>query len=346
MLRPRLVPPLFDSESVDRLRRAARHLPGDCLYVLELRLARGAAPIDLALRLTDLAHSQRLAQAIPHSHLPALLSHWREADGPLARLRSVWCEFDLRRDDRGLPAPVVCAKLPAEVSSSWAVDCLLPRLQGRALLAAQRRRVLACIAAIPAPARLLYVFGLGARGTDAVRLEIFGLDTAGILDHLQAVAPEIVEPVAEAVEIVDGAERIHLSYDVAADVLPRIGLEGSFPRLPRREPRWAALFKRLVERGLCTAEKRDAALAWPGYDTFWTAPAAWPVRTMGAQGLCFRALSHVKVICAPGRSPEAKVYMSCGFSVPDQPTRGDDAGSAVLEGRRSSSLASRSALSS
>ncbi|HEX9671762.1 MAG TPA: hypothetical protein VGC93_19995 [Thermoanaerobaculia bacterium] len=297
--------------------------------MLELRLTPGPGPIDVALRLTEAGHSRRLAAAIPPGHLRTLLSRWREGEGMLAPLRSIWCEFDLDSDARKLPAPVVCAKLPASAAPTWIVDDLLPALQGHASTPERSRRVLACIQAIHAPARLLYVFSLRARGSNAIRLEILGLPPEGIRSYLRSVAPHLVAPVAGAAELFAEAENIHLSYDVGDTVLPRIGVEGSFPRLPRREPRWTALFDRLVARGLCTAEKRAAALAWPGYETFWTAPAAWPVRETGVHGFCFRGLSHVKVVWRPEHRPEAKVYLSCGFSVDGQATREDDAGGAV-----------------
>ncbi len=57
-------------------------------------------------------------------------------------------------------------------------------------------------------------------------------------------------------------------------------------------------------------EKREAALAWPGWDSFWTAPDRWPVEAVGAEGYCVRYLSHVKVVCRPDREPEAKVYLA------------------------------------
>jgi hypothetical protein len=169
-----------------------------------------------------------------------------------------------------------------------------------------------CLEALPAPAFLLYVFSLRARGSDAVRLEIFGMETAEILPYLQGLVPETVPAVQEAVPLFDGVERIHLSFDVTETVQPRIGLEGSFPRQPPREPRWGALFDRLIQRGLCLPAKRDAVLAWPGYDTFWTAPERWPVAELRSRGVCVRTLSHVKAVCRPGREPEAKAYLVFG----------------------------------
>jgi hypothetical protein len=143
-------------------------------------------------------------------------------------------------------------------------------------------------------------------------LEIFGMKPGQILGYLRGVAPRMVPAVAAIVPLFEGVERLHLSLDVAEEVLPRIGIEGSFPRQPGREPRWQELLGRLASRGLCAAEKRTAVLTWPGYDSFWTAPAAWPITQRGARGYCVRHLSHLKVACQPDGLTEAKAYLAFG----------------------------------
>jgi hypothetical protein len=327
VLAPRLVEPLFDPESTGRLRRLAGLFPGECQGTLEARLASGAAPVDLSLRVRTAAEARDLAARLPAAG--GFLARW--AEGGLAPVRSVWLEFDLDRAES--PVPVVCAKLPREADSGWLLGTLLPALQGRPLPTDQRASILTCLDALPVSASLLYVFSLRARGSDAVRLEIFGLEPASMLVYLRSLAPEMVLAVEEASTIFEGVERLHLSFDVTDAILPRIGIEGSFPRQPSREPRWEAFFERLVRRGLCSPGKRDAALAWPGYDTFWTAPERWPVAELGPRGLCLRTLSHLKVVCAPDREPEAKAYLA--FGPPDRSS----------EGVTASSAASRSALS-
>jgi hypothetical protein len=253
-----------------------------------------------------------LAERTSSSHLRSFLRSWSDPTGPFHRLPSVWLEFDLDREPRGLPVPIICAKLLSDCERDWVLDCLIPALHERPLSAAQKRWVALCLQKIPAPATLLYVFSLLSRGSEAVRLEIFGLDPAGIIAYLEQVGPDLVPWVRESAALFAGAERIHLSLDIGSEILPRIGIEGSFPHLPHREPRWRELFDRLVDSGLCTLEKRDAALAWPGYDSFWTAPDRWPAKPRPAAGYCVRRLSHVKVVCRPDREPEAKVYLMFG----------------------------------
>lgn len=312
VVRPRLTEPLFPPLTVERLLSVTGPLPGDCLGVLETRLAsRDDGPADLSIRLLNPDQGRCMAGRLAYPHLRRFLSRWSETGGPFSAVRSVWLEFDLDREAGGLPEPVPCAKLPAGADPLWVVDVLLPALHGEPLAGRQRDGWLSCQRQIPSPGYFLYAFSLRARGSDAVRMEIFGLGVEQILAYLGRVAPDARPQVTEVAPLFEGVERLHLSFDLPpeGEVLPRIGLEGSFPRLPRREPRWRELFARLEKRGLCDPGKREAALAWPGYDSFWMAPERWPA---GAQGFCIRSLSHVKLVCQPDREPEAKVYLAFG----------------------------------
>jgi len=334
VLKPRLIEPLFDPETVARLRQLAIGLPGQCQGTLEVRLAPGTAPVDLSLRLRTADEARAMAERLPFSSIRTFLLGWAEAGGPLAPVRSVWLELDLDRMTAGeAPAPVVCAKLPKGADPGWLTGTLLPALQGGPLPAGQRARILSCLDALPPSASLLYVFSLRARRSDAVRLEIFGLEPAEILNYLQSMNPELVPAVAKAAPLFEGVERLHLSFDVTDTILPRIGIEGSFPRQPSREPRWRAFFEHLVQSGVCSPGKRESVLAWPGYDTFWTAPERWPVAEIGPRGACLRTLSHAKVVCVPDRELEAKAYLA--FGPPERSS----------EGATASSRASRSAFS-
>jgi hypothetical protein len=307
---------------VGRLRDVARHLPDGVLVAFEARLAPEDETVDLSVRLrrpSEVRDPARMPQ-IPRIPMPPavheFLSRWASG-GPLARVPSVWLEFDLPAQPDppaapGLPVPSVCARLPMDAGPGWLADTLLPALTGESPSPGLRALLLRCLAAIPSPARPLYLFRLFPRQGSPVRLEIFGLDPDGIASYLRRVAPASEGSGVAAARLLAGAERLHLSFDLGfggcGEVLPRIGVEGSFPRLPRREPRWAELFDRLVDRGLCAPAKRDAALAWPGYDSFWTVPDRWP-EAAGTGGFCARALSHVKLVSRPDREPEAKVYL-------------------------------------
>jgi hypothetical protein len=321
VVQPYLTEPLFDARGVERLHSLARELPGDGLGALEVRLSPGVRPIDLSIRRLRASLPFPAPERISPPHLRSFLSRWPAPDGPFASLSALWLEFDLDPKSGEVPPAVPSVKLPADAEISWLTDVLLPALHGAPLSHEQRRAIHRCHAALAKlalPGFILYVFSLRARGSDAVRLELFGLGPEEIPRYLERVAPAAVPIVSGVVPLFVGVETVHLSFDIGGgggggEILPRIGVEGSFPRLPEREPRWLALLGRLVEGGLCTPEKRDALLAWPGYDTVWTAPGRWPTATAGVRGFCARSLSHVKVVCRPQAAPEAKAYLTFGW---------------------------------
>lgn len=288
----------------------ARYLPGDCLSVIEVRLRGALEIVDLSVRLTHPSQAFRLQEHLEPRHLRRLLSHGWKGIGHPSLVSSFWLEFDLDREPRGLPVPTVAARFREQVDSRWLVDTLLPALHGGSLDPAQRRWVRRSVDGLPAGTRLLYAFSLLSRPGADVRLELFTHDSKTSLDYLAQVAPmETVRRVADLVPLLEDADRYHLSFDVGTSISPRIGLECGFARLPHREPRWSALFDRLMAAGLCSAEQRGAVFDWPGYDTLRTAARVWPEEEEALSRYCVRCLSHVKIVSRPDREPEVKVYL-------------------------------------
>lgn len=301
-VRPWLSESLVSPQAYERLRGAARQLPGEGLTALEIRLDSGEEEVDLSWKIPP---AQR-----------QILRRWSAADWP--PVPSIWLEFDLERSSDGLPDPVLCAEVEPGADPTHLVDALLPAMRGAPLHPAQREWTLRCLGAIPPLARLFYVFDLSPRenlpGAGQIRLEILGLPSEEAPGFLAPFDPDLAAAVAAAAPLLAGTERPHLSFDLGPEgIAPRAGLEGSFVKGPHREPRWQDLFDRLVERGLCDPGKRDALFAWPGQETFWAAPGRWPAEAAGTRGVCVRALSHVKVVARPGHSPEAKVYLLFGW---------------------------------
>lgn len=292
---PHLGEALADPLALERLRPLARRLPGDAMAALEAPLAAGRSGVDFSLRITQRSQARRVAERFFFPCFPvSLLDGEKEEAAPVS---SLWLEFDFSREAGLYPVPVLCAGLRDRVAPDWVAGWLLPRLCGRPLAERQRGLVELCCQAIPPEARLLYAFSLLARGRGEVRLEILGLDAEGILRYLRETAPHTEAAVSEILPLFAGTERLHVSLDIGEQISSRVGVEGSFQRLPHREPGWQELFGRLVAAGLCSPEKRDAVFAWPGHDSF-------------RNGLfCVRSLSHVKVVSCSGRQPEAKVYL-------------------------------------
>jgi hypothetical protein len=113
---------------------------------------------------------------------------------------------------------------------------------------------------------------------------------------------------------------VSLNIDVGETVGRKIGFECYFDgnRQPRREPRWNTFLDSLVRSGLCTADKREALLAYPGYADEDADGVPWPTALRRAsQLLGRRSLStlvrsphHIKIVYRPGEPLEAKAYLA------------------------------------
>jgi hypothetical protein len=307
IVEPHLASTLVGEEAKRRLRNTARSIPADCLSILEARLAPGETAVDLSVRLERPEQALRMAPQLREPHIREFLTQWAEKE---EGRKPLWLEFDLHSDSPGLPSPLVLAALPPQVNPVWLADTLLPALHGKALSAAQREAVLQCARAVPSSASIMYAFSLRSRPDEPVRLDFLRLGQKERREFLAQVAPHLCPLVDELVPNLEGTERPHLSFDIGSGIPSRVGMEGSFIRQPNREPRWAQLMDRLVERGLCAPGKRDAVLAWGGYDSFRTAPELWPVESQGKSGFCVRALSHIKIVGELDRPPQAKVYLT------------------------------------
>ena len=114
---------------------------------------------------------------------------------------------------------------------------------------------------------------------------------------------------------------VAVDLDVTDSIAPRVGLR-CYPAdyaEPGRQVRWEALLRSLVEWGLCTSEKCDAVLAFPGCIDERTAGSFWPASLHRAavligprlSSLFVRSIHHVsKLTRQPGEAPTAKVYLS------------------------------------
>ncbi len=344
MVLPRLPACLAGRRSVASLRALAGRLPGDGALVFETSLTpAGRTPhrVDLSLRVTSPAQAMTLAlgggaadggDPTATAATPGwqrFLRTWAARPDWRAHATSIWLEFDLRpapppppapasalplAPPSALPQPILCARLASGAAVEWVAATLLPAMCGAPLPAAQRRLLERCWREVPPPGRPLYVFALQPRRTRAVRLEVAGWSElpplVAFLERLRA--PAAAARVAGLAPLLAEGGRLHLSCDLdhhLESIGPRVGVEVSFSRQPRRDPRWERLLGRLVAAGLCSPAARDAALAWPGQDSLWTAPGRWPLGRDAAALRCARVLSHVKLVCDRRRPLAAKLYL-------------------------------------
>jgi hypothetical protein len=172
---------------------------------------------------------------------------------------------------------------------------------------------------------LEHVFQVGlmlSRGAEAVRLCITLRSVERIVEYLAKMGwpgdvadlRGVLEPMARL------GDHVYLDIDVGETVHHKIGLKCHFDgnKQPRIEPRWGIFLDSLAWDGLCTADKRDALLAYPGYVEENAEGLPWPAALRRAsQLLCGRSLSmfirslhYVKIVYQPGEGLEAKAYLA------------------------------------
>lgn len=315
---PRLDPSLVSSEALHRAAAVADRLPGTVLAALEARLTGAPAPVDLSIRLDAPSQAASVARRLRESpRMPGHIARFLERWSTGARLRELapelWLEFDLDRPpSAGLPTPTLCARLAPGLGARPLFDEIFPGLHGAPLSAEQQRVGRELLRALPPTVRPSYAFSMLSRGRGDVRLELIG-EAGAIATAAGRVAPAAGSAVAALAPVLAGAERTQACFDLGPDGMrPRAGLEGSFRRLPRREPRWRSLLERLEGEGLASGACRRACEDWSGYDTARTA-GDWPAGAPRAGVFLARALSHVKLVAEPARPVTAKVYL---FVVP------------------------------
>ena len=322
---PALVPPRAFAEAT----ALASQLPAalsNWLY-LECRLAASAAQTDLAVNVER--HQRELLLGLSSAPLPApftrhpawervrqLATQWADPASALHEaLEGVWLEFDADTPAPGVPAvfadflraPDPLAGIEGRAGPAEEAVAVLGGGGVRAATALTLRR---CSAELPAGAHLLYAGVMLSRADHRVRLCVYGLGAEALLPYLRAVGwPGSPHEIAALTAQLAGAAADRcapsvLHLDLGDGVLGRLGLEYSLARPDqlRGRVREAPLLDRLVALGLCTPEKRDALLRYPGYEVGVMAHELWP-------SVIMRRVNHLKVVWAPGCGVEAKAYL-------------------------------------
>lgn len=276
------------------------------MAALEIRLAPGKAPVDLSVRVLEPHQAREIAPLLPpaSSHVSNFLRAWAAGAWRPEPVGSVWLELDLDREPQArLPDPLLCLRICGATDIEHLVGELLPRLNGLPLTSEQRTDIRRICSALPISWRLLYVFSLRPRLPQAIRLEFYGTEGADLAAVASRLSSAPLPTAGSLWEVLAPCDRFHLSVDVGpCGLLDGFGVEASIRRLPHADPRWERLFEEVAELCLMDPGKRPPILVWPGQESL---PPARDER----RRYLVRSLSHIKVRVAPGRSPEAKVYL-------------------------------------
>lgn len=327
---------LVPAAARDRVLSVAGRIPAALTRAayLECRLRDGPDPVDLIFRV-EREGAEILAGRHPGvdpSRLLACGPAWRAvadlcrawldgADPAWARVRHLWLELDLDAPPHpggpALPPPSVFVALDDDATAAMGTAAVLsllatvlePLAPG-AMEGDTRARVGALLDRRPAGAAVPYAGVMLARPRQAVRVylsRVAGasvprlLNEAGWPEDQGREATEAVAAMAAA-----GAPEVgmlHLDVLEGA-LLPRLGVEYTLDRRTQIRGRVAehAFLDALAARGLCGPERRDALLAWPGYELLTLRHELWP-------SLLARRVNCIKMVHEPDREPQMKAYL-------------------------------------
>lgn len=224
---------------------------------------------------------------------------------------TVWLEYDAAGSDTDSPVPNVLVGLMQRPGmtrddSLRVAELALELLLGGPLPVGIAHNLALCHSALPPEGALFQVGVMLGRNQPGVRACVATLPTTDIGAYLARIGwPGPVDELAGLLgPLTTCPVQMALGLDVGPVILPRIGVEyyPEWERRPWLDPRWTALLDHLVAAGLCTPQKHDTLLAWPGrtYARFlWTSTF-------------LRGLNHVKLVYQPGSPLSAKAYF--GFA--------------------------------
>lgn len=348
---PYLSHQLVTPEAFSQIQTVARMLPPLSQALLECRLGANSSTVDFSVLVTPDGSREIIGGLNPTVAMPDIILtnpvwkrirdfciHCHEPNSLLSKnVDTIWLEFDV---DGQLPKVLIpsfffCLKhLTEKITSTkqsdvaaqkQIIETALNLLYGTSISPQIKQNIAICLDSLPIGSQFLYIGAMLSRKLEAVRVNVMGIPEEKLSAYLTEIGWKYsVSELKEILHTLSGlSDRIVLNFDVGNVIYPKIGIECELIKKdPRIEPRWQLFLDYLVEKSLCTPEKRDAFLCWAGYSQEKTHPELWPSNLskvssfLGGRGssVFFRRLNHIKIVYQPGSSLEAKGYLSFGHA--------------------------------
>lgn len=232
---------------------------------------------------------------------------------PMSRLHDqvarLFLEFDLDSPMSGIPIPCVFVTLDEWAWQRGSIASSLLQVANESLVllagaerAAQEEHSLrTCLGNLPPGSMLLHVGVLLSRPGCPVRF-CGWMPPALLPGYLESIrAPIDLELVQAFCELQASPVTFQLTLDKGR-IATALDIEWHFRAQPPAETRWAALLDAMIQRGLCSSQKGEALLSFPGL----------AVESMGSTRgyLVLRAVSHVKASLRGSNGFVGKAYLT------------------------------------
>ena len=310
----------------------------------ETRLASDSSPIDFAFNLSNTGLKNYAGGATPFespewTRIANICRDWGKSSIPeYSDGGALWLEFDAAMFTSKVPVPSIFMAGRSEAASDdkdrgftirpleWLTDGAIATIDDLHIPESVRRHILHCIKLTPRGAEGFHLGVMVARRADILRLCVFGIAPAEIVEYLHAIgwsgqtAP-IEDVLRKYATLVDN---VCLHIDVGEKVYSRIGIElllsgDAWSHQPHKNDRWNTLLSRLVEGNLCSTVKAEALLDWPGVvenevqlieriirDAAYAGDSV--ERTTLVPGVIIKGLHHIKVSISGDGDVTAKAY--------------------------------------
>lgn len=266
-------------------------------------------------------------------------TRWADIKSPLHKnVGNVWLEFDVNGQSSEAPDPSFFfaprgiggeeEKLTlfnsTSLTNNWVTDEALRLLFGKSLPDRVKKQLLTCFESLPPGGEVFQIGVMLPRKSEsqAVRLCVKGIANEQVLEYLRNIgwSGSINQLSSTFFELSSLVDDIKLNFAVENMIFPKIGFECYFNKQPKNTPRWQLFLNYLVRHQLCTSEKANALLNWPGYSEEKYSEELWPSNFTKASAFVnpsftstiVRLLHHIKIVYHPNQSLQAKAYLWFG----------------------------------
>lgn len=201
----------------------------------------------------------------------------------------------------------------------WITKTAIPLLKGKTLSETTKKNLIKAVKNLPKGTSLIHVGTMLSRKKEGVRIVINRIKPKQVIPYLKSVGwSEESEKLSDLLkDLEDYVTRLVLHLNIGKKIDQKIGLECSFSENKyHQETGWQEFLEYLVEKDLCSSQKKEALLSFPGVqqedlsdnfdmETYMIAPK---IKNKNYSSALVRYLSHIKIVYNSDHSLEAKAY--------------------------------------
>ena len=326
---PDLRPELVSAETCGEIEKLAQIFPPCYLAAFECFLGADESRVDFQVQLPS--HLLNLPESFLQSVLwQGLQDFYREFADPTTSffihhtVTALSVEFPLAERPLSNPEPWILLTLNREsVTDAQTLIDIVLKLRNFPVSSKLESNINLCYDALPPEGKIVSLGAMLSPENQALRLGLKDISPQQLLDYLEQIgwqdpSDRLSSLVLTLSEFID---EIGLEIEIGDTVSPRIGIECFFDKQPFSEPqRWEVFLEHLVTQGLCTAARKEALLAWPGFTQKADRPELWPSNLvwgdmfMGSDGFSIfsRTIYEIKIVYHPGKPLSAIAYVVFG----------------------------------